>query len=211
MVKIGMIPNKETAEMKKIIGLTGGIASGKSTVSNILKELGAVIIDADQIARKIVEKGKPALFQIEQHFGKEVLLPNGELDRKKLGKKVFNNPDLLKKLNEITHPKIMEEIHNTINWYKKDSFDHVIIIDGALLIEMNLSSLADEVWLVILPEELQIMRLMERDGITREEANQRIAAQMPVEEKKKYSNKIIDNSGSRDNLKDQVVKMWLGI
>ncbi len=194
--------------MIRVIGLTGGIASGKTTISNILKDLGAIIIDADKIARKIVEKGKPALNEIERYFGKEVLLENKELNRKKLASLVFNNPKLLKKLNEITHTYIIKEITNHINCYKKACNNRVIILDAALLIELDLMYLVEEVWIVSVPEEIQIKRLIKRENISIDEAEKRINSQMPFEDKKKYGDLIIDNSKDLTHLREQIEKNW---
>lgn len=194
--------------MVRVIGLTGGIASGKSTVANILRELGAFIIDADRIAKKVVEKGKPALNKIEKYFGTEILFQNGELDRKKLGSIVFNDATLLERLNEITHPYIIKEIIDEINWYKRVYDSHVIILDAALLIEMELTYLVDEVWLVALPEEMQITRLIEREAISLDGARMRINAQMPLKYKKQYAHRIIDNSRDLAYLTTQVNEIW---
>ncbi len=194
--------------MVRIMGLTGGIASGKSTVSSILRGLGAIIIDADEVARKIVEQDRPALAEIERFFGKEVIFEDGNLNRKKLGTIVFNNQSLLKKLNEITHPYIIKEIIDVINWYKKTSNNRVIILDAALLIEMDLIYLVEEVWLVSVPKEVQINRLIQRENISADDAKKRIDAQMPLDEKKQYAHIIIDNSRDVDYLKEQVEQNW---
>ncbi len=194
--------------MARIIGLTGGIASGKTTTSNILKELGAIIVDADKIARKVVEKGRPALSEIEKHFGAEILLKNGEINRKKLGNIVFNNPKLLEKLNEITHPHIIKEIINEINWHKRTYNNRVIILDAALLIEQNLMHLVEEVWLVVTTEEMQLNRLVERESISVDDAKKRINAQMSFEDKKKYADLIIDNSKDLAYLREQIERNW---
>lgn len=194
--------------MVRIIGLTGGIASGKSTVSNMLRELGAIIIDADQIAKKIVKQDRPALAEIKKFFGKEVIFEDGNLNRKKLGTIVFNNSYLLKKLNEITHPYIIKEIIDVINWYKKTCNNRVIILDAALLIEMDLIYLVEEVWLISVPKEVQINRLIQRENISADDAKKRIDAQMPLDEKKQYAHIIIDNSKDIDYLKAQVEQNW---
>ncbi|QUH26943.1 dephospho-CoA kinase [Serpentinicella alkaliphila] len=195
----------------KIIGLTGGIASGKSTVSNYLDELGAIIIDADKVARDIVERGKPALKEIVDEFGIIVLQANGELNRKKLGEIVFSNKDALEKLNAITHPKINEQIKNEINWHKHHSKNSVIILDAALMVELNLHKLVDELWIVYVPLEIQRIRLMNRDNITIEDANKRISVQLSNEEKLKLANRIICNSGTLEDLKKQVLEHWLDL
>lgn len=199
--------------MAHIIGLTGGIASGKTTTSKILKDLGAVIVDADIIARKIVEKGKPALKEIEKYFGKEILLEGGELNRQKLGNIVFSDDRELNKLNEITHPYITKEIIDEINWHKKTCPNCVIILDAPLLIEVNLMHLVDEIWLVVIPEQMQINRLLSRECIKRQcisvdEAKRRINAQMRLEYKKRYADEIIDNSGDIACLKAQIKRLW---
>ncbi|NMA04255.1 MAG: dephospho-CoA kinase [Clostridiales bacterium] len=194
--------------MTIIIGLTGGIASGKTTVSNILRELGAIIIDADEISRKIVEKGKPALDEIREYFGEKVLLENGELNRKKLGDIVFDNAEELRKLSEITLPYIVEEITDEINLCKETYNDCVIVLDAALLIEQNLMYLVEEIWLVVAPRETQFERLVEREDISRDGAEKRIDAQMSPEHKKKYAHKIIDNSKDLDHLRAQIEANW---
>ena len=194
--------------MVRIIGLTGGIAGGKTTISNILKGLGAIIIDADKIARKVVEKGNPALKEIEKHFGGEVLFENGGLNRKKLGDIVFNDTELLKKLNKITHPYIVGEIINEINWHKKTYNNRVIILDAALLIELNLMDLVEEVWLVVVPEKKQLERLIEREDISAAQAQKRIDAQKSLEDKKRYADLIIDNSGDLAYLQAQIEENW---
>ncbi|SDK23696.1 dephospho-CoA kinase [Natronincola ferrireducens] len=192
----------------KIIGLTGGIASGKTTVSKILQNLGAIIIDADKVAREVVEAGKPALLDIVDYFGEEVLWSNGDLNRKKLGTIVFNNPYALEKLNSITHPRIFEEIKKRINYLKQNDDNPVIIIDAALLIETELKDMVEEIWLVTIPKALQKQRLMERDDLTIDEANNRIATQLSMEEKLQYADKLINNSGSLQELEKQVKELW---
>jgi len=193
----------------KIIGLTGGIASGKSTVSNYLKELGAIIIDADIVARKIVEPGKPALKEIVDEFGSIILDEGGQLNRKKLGSIVFSNKNALQKLNSITHPRIIEDIQNEINWHKKNSDNSAIIVDAALLIELKIMDLVDELWVVHVPLDVQRNRLVVRDNITAEEADKRIGVQIANDDKLKLANKIIYNSGTIEDLKKQVLAHWM--
>ncbi len=194
--------------MKTIVGLTGGIASGKSTVSQILTKLGAIVIDADKIARQIVEQGRPALEKIRICFGDKVLFKDGSLNRKKLAQLVFNDASALNQLNEITHPYIIEEIKKEIYWHSHNSPVSVIIIDAALLIEMELTGLVDEVWLVAVPMELQRHRLHEREAISPKEADKRIAAQMSLEEKMAYADYVIDNSGGLEELEENVKGLW---
>ncbi|WP_129596828.1 dephospho-CoA kinase [Anaerophilus nitritogenes] len=190
----------------KVIGLTGGIATGKSTASSIIKNLGIPVIDADLVARAIVKPKQEAFFEIVEYFGEEIVQQDGTLDRKKLGNIVFSNEDKLKKLNEITHKRIIDEITNKINMYRKLSTDPVIIIDAALLIEMNIGYLVNEIWLVIADEKIQIHRIMDRDGFSFEDAKKRIDAQMSTEEKKKYAHVVLDNSGSIEDLTNKIQK-----
>ncbi|MGB9813742.1 MAG: dephospho-CoA kinase [Thermovenabulum sp.] len=192
----------------KVIGLTGGIASGKSTVSNILREKGAYIIDADEISKALVEPGKPAYKEIVEFFGKEILNEDGTIKRKKLGKIVFADTEKLSVLNSITHPKIIEEIEKKLKECRERD-EKVVVIDAALLIELGLYKLADEVWLVVVDEKTQLERLLKRDRFLEpKEAKDRIRAQMPQEEKKKYATRIIDNTGDFSHLKEQVEKYW---
>lgn len=194
--------------MRPIVGLTGGIASGKSTVSLILSRLGAIIIDADKISRAIVSKGSPALDEIKSIFGDEMLLENGELNRRKLAELVFNDEAALKRLNQITHPRIISEIEKEIYLNSLNFPDSVIIIDAALLIEMNMIQLVDEVWLVAVPLELQKHRLKRRDNLSSAEVERRIAAQMSREDKLRYADYVIDNTGKLEDLEEQVKLLW---
>jgi dephospho-CoA kinase len=194
--------------MRPIVGLTGGIASGKSTVSLILSRLGAIIIDADKISRAIVSKGSPALDEIKSIFGDEMLLENGELNRRKLAELVFNDEAALKRLNQITHPRIISEIEKEIYLNSLNFPDSVIIIDAALLIEMNMIQLVDEVWLVSVPLELQKHRLKRRDNLSSAEVERRIAAQMSREDKLRYADYVIDNTGKLEDLEEQVKLLW---
>ena len=190
----------------RVVGLTGGIGSGKSTVSGILAKLGAKIIDADLVSREIMEKGKEAYNEIVDCFGKEILDKEGNIDRKKLGSIVFSDKEKLKRLNEITHPKIIDKIKKMIE-EEKDK-NKVIVIDAALLIETGLYKLVDEVWLVVVDIDTQIKRVMERDGFSCEEALKRIKSQMPLEEKIKYADFIINNSKDLRKTEEQVRLLW---
>lgn len=193
----------------KIIGLTGGIASGKSTVSNILKSKGYKIIDADIIAREVVEIGKPAYKEIVEYFGKTILNKDYTIDRKKLGSIVFTDNKLLKKLNNITHPYIFKHIKEYID---ENSEENVIFLDIALLFEeldkiKKHNILLDEIWLVYIGKDTQIERLMKRNNYTMKEAKQRIEAQISMEEKYKKADRIIDNRRSILDLENNIEKM----
>ncbi|SKC64253.1 dephospho-CoA kinase [Maledivibacter halophilus] len=192
----------------KIIGLTGGIATGKSTVSKCLRQLGGTVIDADIVAREIVEKGEPALKEIIDFFGKEVVDNNGNLKRKELGSIVFSDPEKLQVLNNITHRKIIKKIEDKIEYYRHLNNLKAIFIDAALLIEMKMYILTDEIWLVDTNRETQLKRLMLRDNLSVEKAMDRIKAQMSLEQKRKYADIIINNTKDFDYLKKQVEDLY---
>jgi dephospho-CoA kinase len=177
----------------KIIGLTGGIASGKSTVSRALQDLGAIVIDADEVAHTIIEPGKPAWEDIVEHFGSEVLNPDQTIDREKLGAIVFNDPERLQELNQITHPRVGEQFKQMIKNIKSQQADAVLFIEVPLLYETHMDRICDEVWVVWVDEETQIQRLMKRDGLSREDALKRIDAQMSLDEKARRADFVIDN------------------
>ncbi|MGO1368032.1 MAG: dephospho-CoA kinase [Senegalia sp. (in: firmicutes)] len=194
----------------KIIGLTGGIATGKSTVSNMLKECRYIVIDADEIARVVVEKNKPAYNDILNLFGKDILNDTCEIDRAKLGQIIFNDENLRDKLNDIVHPRIYEKIKEEIKTYKNQG-ENIIFIDIPLLIEIKekLSKediVFDEIWLVYLDKKNQVKRLIQRNNYLKKEANIRINSQMDIEEKIKYCDRIIDNSKDIKNTKKQLIK-----
>jgi dephospho-CoA kinase len=195
-----------------VIGLTGNIGSGKSTVARRLQSLGAKIIDADQIARQVVHPGTPGLQEIVNNFGPGILDSKGNLDRRKMASIVFADPRALVKLNEITHPRIISEVNREIASFKKETktgaVSEVLVIDAPLLIEAGLALIVDEVWVVKVDQSVQIERLAKRDGLTPEEALRRIAAQMPQKEKIKRATRVIDNSGEKKETIKQVDRHW---
>ena len=195
----------------KIIGLTGGIASGKSTVSRALQDLGAIIIDADEVAHAIIEPGKPAWEDIVEHFGTEVLNPDQTIDREKLGAIVFNDPARLQVLNQITHPRVGEQFKQMIKNIKSQQSDAVLFIEVPLLYETHMDRICDEVWVVWVDEETQIQRLMKRDGLSREDALKRIDAQMSLDEKAKRADVVIDNSFSIEETIETATKYYNNI
>jgi dephospho-CoA kinase len=188
------------------IGLTGGIASGKSTVTNILDFLGAKIIDADKIAHQLMKPERKLWTTIVDSFGEKILQEDGTIDRNKLGTIIFNNRQEKEKLDQISHPIIISEIKSRLK--KMTSTEEIIVVDIPLLVEADLMDLFQEVWLVYITKEEQINRLMERSQIDREGALARIESQMPMEEKKKYADRIIDNNGSLSQLEQRVNKLW---
>ncbi|MFW6148530.1 MAG: dephospho-CoA kinase, partial [Atribacterota bacterium] len=188
-----------------IVGLTGGIVSGKTTVAQILQGLGAKIIDADKIGHQIMRPHQKVWKNIVQHFGEEILVDNQEIDRKKLGQIVFSNQNKLNLLNQITHPEIISEIKRMINQIKdKSTRDTICIVDAPLLYEANIDYLTDRTIVVYLDYEKQIKRLNQRNGLSREEAVKRIKSQIPMEEKARMADYVIDNSLSIEQMKAQV-------
>jgi len=187
-----------------LVGLTGGIATGKSTVSKMMQELGVPIVDADLIARQIVEPGKDAWKKIVKEFGEEILLENGEIDRPKLSKIVFNNADKRKAINSITHPHIYSEIRKqTTSLFFKG--EQLVVLDLPLLYESNkMTGYLYKVIVVTCDDDLQLERLMSRNQHSEEEAIKRIEAQMPLEKKCEMADIIIENSGSLTNTRTQV-------
>lgn len=177
----------------KIIGLSGGIASGKSTITNALREMNIPVIDGDEITHDIMQNGSPALLQLVEVFGSEVINNDGSLNRKKLGSLAFGNKRNMEKLNSITHPFIKEEILRQINTYK-EAGKKCCVVDGALLMEGIFKDIVDTLILVFLDKDIQIKRLMARNIIGYDEALIRINSQMPFEEKRKYADYIINNS-----------------
>lgn len=163
-----------------LIGLTGSIATGKSTVTSYLLSKGFPVIDSDVIARQIVSKGHPVLENIAKTFGSNILLASGELNRKALGQLIFSDEGARKKLNALTHPAINVEMHRQIQ-LAKETGHQLIFCDVPLLYEGDMSDQFDEVWVVYIPEELQIERLVQRDSIDREEARSKISSQVSIE------------------------------
>lgn len=192
----------------EVIGLTGGIASGKSTVSSILKSLGAYVIDADVVSREIMLKGSQTYNKLVSKFGKEILKDDGEIDRKKLGNLVFADKQKLKELNAITHPEIIKRIKGIIDEERKNGKEKAIVLDAALLIEMRLFNMVDEVWLVVVDKKTQIRRLMKRDNLKYKDALNRIKSQMSIEDKMKYADFIINNCKDFNAIKKQVELLW---
>jgi dephospho-CoA kinase len=187
-----------------LVGLTGGIASGKSTVADMLRHAGARIIDADRIAREVVDPGKPAWLAIQQVFGDAVLLPDDTIDRKRLGSMVFNDPALRRKLEEIVHPRVRSQIDALVARYRKIDPHAIIVQDVPLLIETGIQARFSDIILVYVPAEMQLQRLIQRDAISRADAQARLDAQMPIEAKRKRASIIIDNSGSLEETENQV-------
>jgi dephospho-CoA kinase len=184
-------------------GLTGGIATGKSTVADFFARIGAVIVDADVIARKVVGKNAPAWHEIVRYFGPQVLLPNGEVDRVRLADIIFGDRRHRARLNRIVHPHVLDEIERRLRHLKTSGGCDLAIVDVPLLIEAGMAEKIGPVILVYAPEKVQMQRLMERDGLSHAQARSRLRAQMPIETKKKWADYIIDNSRSRAHTRRQ--------
>lgn len=189
-----------------VIGLTGGIASGKSTVSRILRELGAEVIDADLVAREVMRPGTEAWRELVNHFGPQILDADGSINRRRLGRLVFTDPAALAALNEITHPCITRRIQEQVARARQEG--RVVVVDAPLLIEAGMHRMVDEVWLVVVEPGVQVERVMRRDNLTYQEALSRLRSQMPLEEKKMFAHHVIDNSGPVQATRARVVELW---
>jgi dephospho-CoA kinase len=190
----------------RVIGLTGGIATGKSTVGAMLRELGAQLIDADQLAREVVEPNTPAFAELNKRFP-EVFDPEGHLDRRKLGERVFSDPAERAALNAIVHPRIQQRFAEKVDELARRGVE-MVIYDAALLFENGLQSQMDGVIVVISPSELQVQRLITRNGLSRDQAQARLASQMPMSEKVRQATWVIDNSGEPASTRQQVLRLW---
>ena len=190
------------------IGLTGSIATGKSTVTNMLKELGAFVIDCDKTARDVVAPGTRGIAKIEAAFGKDAVAADGSMDRVYIGDLVFRNPEMKKRLENILFPLIFEALDEELLRLERAGATPVVFLDMPLLYEVKYDSYVDEVWLVYVPFEVQLSRLMKRNGYTKEEALLRIHSQISVDKKKSLAQQVIDNSGTLEDTKKQVRSLW---
>ncbi|QFF99674.1 dephospho-CoA kinase [Psychrobacillus glaciei] len=189
-----------------IIGLTGSIASGKSTVSKMLKELGYPIIDADLVARIVVEKGTETLETIKDIFGEVVISKDGTLNREKLGNIIFSSPHDRKQLNDIMHPAIREEMLRQKDVLLQDGYD-TIVMDIPLLFESKLQSYVNKILVVTVTEETQLVRLMARNNYSLEDAKARIQSQLPLSIKEKGADAVIYNNGTLEDTNEQLKKI----
>lgn len=192
--------------MAKVIGLTGGIATGKSTVSSMFAEQGIPVIDADQLAREVVQPGEPAYEQIIAAFGEKILQEDGTLNRKHLGEIVFSDEAKRKQLNGIVHPAIRERMIEQRDAFIK-SGESLVVLDIPLLFESKLEHFADLTVVVYVDEQIQLERLMKRNDFTKKEALQRMEAQMPIKEKARLADVVIDNNGTIEQTKKQLEEL----
>jgi dephospho-CoA kinase len=190
----------------RVLGLTGGIGSGKSMVAQMFAQLGAALIDADKVAREVVEPGQPALQEIAATFGPDVLLPDGRLDRPKLAGIIFADPAERAKLDAITHPRIRARMDEEVK--ARRSEPGVLIVDIPLLFENDRAKSVERVIVVWVDPQTQLLRLRQRDGLSAEAARQRVAAQMPLDAKRARADHVIDNSGNRENTRRQVEAIY---
>ncbi len=193
----------------KVIGLTGGIGTGKSTVARFLAELGAVVIDADEVGHEFLESDSQVRQQIVTSFGEDILTPEGKVDRRKLGRMVFENPRALSCLNRIIHPRISEVVKNRLEDYRRGA--GVVVIEAPLLVEAGWSSLVDQVWVTMAPKATVIKRLKAGKGLSRAEALARIRSQLPARERAKHADVVINNNAGLDGLKERVRELWQGL
>jgi dephospho-CoA kinase len=190
------------------VGLTGGIGSGKSVVSGMFREMGARIIDADVLAREALEPGTPAYSETVRLFGRRILGSDGRIQRKALADIIFRDPAKRAQLEALVHPRVFSEEARLVREITERQPDAVVLFDAALLIESGAHRRMDRVVVVWCRPETQLLRLMEKVGITREEALMRIAAQMPLDEKKRHATYVVDNDGSLERTREQVERIY---
>lgn len=194
-----------------VVGLTGGVATGKSAVAAELKRLGAHIVDADVIARRVVEPGTRAYDEIVAEFGPGVVRDDGTLDRRAIAAVVFSDRARLKRLNEITHPPIRRMITEEVERAEREHPGGLVVVDAALLIENGLYRNMERVIVVAADDAVQLERLMKREGLTEDKARERIATQMPMTEKVRLADHVIDNNGAVENTLDQVRSLYAAL
>lgn len=193
--------------MGLVIGITGGIATGKSTVMQMFRALGASILSADEVARDVLASGMPAFDDVLHRFGSEILNSDGEIDRTVLGKIVFDSPDALSDLNSIAHPRIIAILEERIGEFRNSSDASVLVVEIPLLYECNLQYLVNKVVAVVAEQEAQLFRLKTR-GFSDEQAKRRVAAQMPVAEKADLADWVIWTDGSMEDTRRQTEQIW---
>jgi len=191
-----------------LIGLTGGIASGKSTVAHMLEEMGSHVIDFDMLARRVVEPGRPAWKKIVDYFGRDILQGSGEIDRKRLSRIIFGNSEKRKRLEGFTHPFIADEFTGQVDEIASSDPDAIINAVVPMLFEAGMQALFHKVVVVYIPREEQIKRLIERDGISEGDAVNILNAQMHIDEKIRQADFIINNENSIEETKRQVHDLW---
>ena len=192
-----------------VIGLTGGIGSGKSEVSRMLKEFGAEIIDADRVGHEAYLPNTETYDKVVAEFGDDILQTDGAIDRKKLGARIFAEPEARERLNAIVHPRMYAMVEERIQRLREQSAA-AVVLDAAILIEAGWDSLVDEVWVVAAPEEMVVQRIGQRNGLPAEQVRQRVRAQITSEERARHAAVVIDNNEGLDELSAQVQEVWTG-
>ena len=190
-----------------LVGLTGGIATGKSTVAKLFRRFGATVIDADQLARDVVQPGKPAWREIVKSFGKRVLLPDRTIDRQTLGSIVFHNRQKLRRLERIIHPRVAREQQRRARGIFTGTPDAIIIYEVPLLFEAGVNTRVDKIIVVTADRETQVARLKRRNGLTRRQAYQRISSQMPLAEKARRADIVLDGTKSKSFLSREIRRL----
>ncbi len=196
--------------MMKVIGLTGGIGTGKSTVARFLAELGAVVIDADKVGHGILKFDTEVWRELVATFGQQILTPDGEVSREKLGEMVFGNPEPLARLDEIMRPRIAERVKAQLDRYRREGVK-AVVIEVPLLLECGWASLVDEVWVTQASEATVLRRLKERTGLSEPESMARIRSQLPTGERLKQADVVIDTDCNLEELKTKVEELWRGL
>lgn len=192
----------------KVIGLTGGIASGKSTAAQYFRKMGAPVIDVDAVAHRLMAPGGDNYDRIVSGFGREVLAADGTIDRRRLGARVFSDPKERRRLEELTHPAIRRAVEEQVESFRQSPGEGCVFLDHPLLLEMGMEGLVDEVWVVACPPEAQRQRLAERDRLTPQAVEERLAAQMPTEQKTAKADRVLWNGGTYEDFLAQLDKVW---
>jgi dephospho-CoA kinase len=191
----------------KVIGLTGGIGSGKSTTGRLLADLGAMVIDADKIGHEVLRQNTAIRQELLELFGRTILSEDGEIDRKKLGHLVFHNPAARAHLNRLLHPAMFKLARERIE-ESRNQDQAVIVLEAPLLLEAGWAPLVDEIWVTVASQDTVLLRLLERSQLSREESLARIHAQTSPEEKQKQAHVVIPNDGTLEDLKTRVYQLW---
>lgn len=193
-----------------VIGLMGGIGTGKSTVSHLLAEKGAVIIDADKLGHEAYQPHSPIWHEVVAAFGKEILQENQEINRRKLGEIIFSNPESQQRLNSIMHPRMKDMMRERIGALRQDGVK-VVVLEAALLVEANWIDLADQVWVTVAPESVVLKRVNSQRGLSPEQIQARIHAQLPSEERAKYAQVVLDTDCELDEVQQKIDTLWQGL
>ena len=191
----------------RVIGLTGGIGSGKSTVAELLAGKGAVVLDADKVGHEAYRPGTPAWQEVVATFGKDIVAGDGSIDRRKLGAIVFADPAALQRLNAIMHPRMFEMMRERIDGFRRRGVE-VVVLDAAILLEANWTPLVDEVWVVVASEDRVVERAVARTGLPEEQIRRRIRSQLSNEERCRHASVVIENDGSLEELRAKVDRPW---